>query len=248
MSETPVAPVARSEKEAAFHDARIEQEGEQRLSYAYTSVGDVYEFTQVPGPLQNLAILELGCFRGDRASSLREQPVQYRGIDISSAAIEYCQALSLPDNFVFTVDDANALGSVPDASIDYAFGQGVLHHLELPRFAQALAQKLKPDGCARFVEPAQGNWLLRAFRKLTPHLRTDDERPFDQSSIDTLQQWFDVSVRYQALLRPLLPMLAFNVRPAVRLATWLDDCLLRIPALQSQAWLLQIELRPKRRV
>lgn len=240
--ESGAAP-SRAQREAAFHDARINIPDESRFNYAYRSVADVYRFSSVPHECRRKRVLEVGCFRGQEAVALTEFSGHYRGIDISQAAIEYCGALGLPGNFSFCVDDANVLDTVADASIDYAFGHGVLHHLELARFAPALARKLAPGGFARFVEPAQGNILLRTFRRLTPRLRTADEYPFDRGCIHTLERHFDVSVTHHALMRPYLPMLFLNASTVTHAARWCDDRLLRHRVLQDQAWLMQIEMR-----
>lgn len=245
MNDQPHAASSRAQSEADFHDARINTPDEKRLSYAYASVADVYRFVDVPRECRAGGVLEIGCFRGDQALELASFAGRYHGIDISPAAVEHCRKLGLPGQFRFDVDDANVLASVADASVDYAFGNGVLHHLELERFGPALAAKLVPGGRARFVEPAQGNLLLRTFRRLTPQLRTPDEHPFDDDAIRSLQRYFDVRVSYHALVRPYLPMLLANHRLAVRAAKWLDDRLLKAPMMQGQAWLLQIELQAR---
>lgn len=233
---------ARLSSEASFHDARINTPDEHRLGYAYASVADVYEFCAVPRSCRQAAVLEVGCFRGDEAMRLEDFAGRYTGIDISPAAIEHCRTLGLPSNMAFRVDDANVLGTIEDASVDYAFGNGVLHHLDLARFAPALAGKLSPEGYARFIEPAQGNLPLRLFRKLTPQLRTPDEHPFDRAAIDLLRRHFSVRIAYKALLRPWVPMLLLNNHAATRVSSWIDDQILKHRLLQSQAWLLQVEL------
>ena len=237
---------ARARIEAEFHDARIHVEDEDRLGYAYASVADVYEFGAVPEECMDRTVLEIGCFRGDQASALRGFRGRYVGIDISPAAIAHCTELGLPAEFEFRVDDANVLAGMADGEVDYAFGHGVLHHLDLARFAPALARKLSSRGFARFVEPAQGNLLLRAFRRLTPQLRTPDEYPFDRAAIALLRRHFDVRIAYQALVRPYAPMLFLNSMSVIRASRWLDDRLLRHRFFQDQAWLLQIELRKRR--
>jgi SAM-dependent methyltransferase len=238
--------LTREQKEAAFHDARIDTADETRkLGYAYASVRDVYAFTNVPPDRMAGSVLELGCFRGDRACALDGFSGRFVGIDISPSAVEHCRTRGLPSNFQFRVDNANVLATIPDESVDYAFGDGVLHHLDLELLGPALARKLSPGGYARFIEPAQGNFLLRAFRRLTPQMRTPDEHPFDRASIELLQRHFHVTIRHQALLRPLLPMLFFNSALVTRAVRWLDARLLANPFLQRQAWLLMIELRRK---
>lgn len=234
---------ARERNEAAFHDARIDDPEDRQLGFAYASVKDVYAFTNVPPDRMSGTVLELGCFRGARASQLDGFRGRFIGIDISPMAVEHCKRLQLPPHFEFRVDNANALDTLDDESIDYAFGDGVLHHLDLARMAPALARKLAPGGYARFIEPAQGNFLLRAFRMLTPKLRTPDEHPFDAEAIALLEEHFQVKIVHHGLLRPLAPMLFFNSRAVTAIARRWDDGLLRHPLLQPQAWLLQIELR-----
>lgn len=233
---------ARLNNEASFHDARINIADEHRLGYVYASVADVYEFCAVPRSCRQAAVLEVGCFRGDEATRLEDFAGSYTGIDISPAAIEHCRTLGLPSNMAFRVDDANVLGTIEDASVDYAFGNGVLHHLDLARFAPALASKLSPNGYARFIEPAQGNLPLRLFRKLTPQLRTPDEHPFDRAAIELLGRYFGVRIAYKALLRPLVPMIFLNNHMATRVSSWIDNRILKHPVFQGQAWLLQVEL------
>lgn len=239
----------RAMTEAAFHDDRVRREGAERarLRYAYVSVTDVYEFTRLPQCLMNKRVLEVGCFCGEQARLLTGFKGRYLGIDISSAAIDVCRKQGLAPNFVFEVDDANYLRLVQNQSIDYAFGQGVLHHLDLKTFSASLAAKLAPGGLARFVEPAQGGFALRLFRRLSPKLRTPDERPLDESAIQLLSETFSVRVTYHALLRPLLPMLSFNASFVMEACKELDRRLLKSRFLQSQAWLMQLELRLKTR-
>jgi len=238
--------LTREQKEAAFHDARIDSPDETRkLGYAYASVKDVYGYTNVPLDRLDRSVLELGCFRGDRARAIDGFSGSFVGIDISPSAVDHCRTLGLPANFDFRVDNANELATIPDGSVDYAFGDGVLHHLDLAMLAPALARKLSPDGYARFIEPAQGNILLRAFRRLTPKMRTPDEHPFDQASVELLEAHLRVSITYQALLRPFLPMLFGNAEPMIRATRWLDTRLLANQRLQPQAWLLMIELRKR---
>jgi SAM-dependent methyltransferase len=235
----------REQYEAAFHDARIGTPDDRHLGYAYASVKDVYEFSNVPPDRMDGTVLELGCFRGDRARGLNGFRGQFVGIDISAAAVEHCRALGLPPRFDFRVDNANELATIPDHSVDYAFGDGVLHHLDLARLGPALARKLSAGGYARFIEPAQGNFLLRAFRKLTPKLRTPDEHPFDRASIELLERHFHVRINHHGFLRPFAPMLFFNGKAVTDAARWMDTKLLRHRLFQQQAWLLQVELRKR---
>ena len=106
-----------------------------------------------------------------------------------------------------------------------------------------MIKKLTPSGIARFVEPARGNLALRAFRALTPWLRTVEEHPLDEDTLNQLRQHFEVTVTYHALLRPFLPMLFLNHRKVTEIAKRLDAVLLRSEFWRRQAWLMQIELK-----
>lgn len=235
----------RTKSEAEFHDARIHEVDEKRLGYVYRSVADIYEFTRVPPALRDRNVLEIGCFRGDGAAGLRNFAGNYVGIDISPAAIEHCNSLGLAPNIRFMVDDASNLATVADRSVDFAFGNGVLHHLDLERFAVNFARTLAPGGCGRFIEPARGNVLVRTFRRMTPGLRTPDEHPFDAHSLSLLARHLHLEIGYHALLRPYVPMLFFNRKIATDISRWADEKLLRLQALRPQAWLLCITLRSK---
>jgi SAM-dependent methyltransferase len=117
-SSSPAASHAERERnEAAFHDARIDDDG-RKLGYAYASVKDLFGFTTVPRQFRHGSVLELGCFRGVRARALNGFPGRYTGIDISPAAVEHCKGLGLPANFEFRVDNANALVTVEDGEVD----------------------------------------------------------------------------------------------------------------------------------
>ena len=78
----------RDRTESAFHDARIDDDG-RKLGYAYASVKDVYDFTAVPREHWNDSVLELGCFRGNRALAMDGFQGRYAGIDISPGAVEH---------------------------------------------------------------------------------------------------------------------------------------------------------------
>ncbi len=234
------------QSEADFHDNRISNEKETRLGFAYKSVGDVFQF-----PLQytinnNDRILEIGCFDGKQIEILkRNQFASYVGIDISPKAIAYCKSRFSDRRLHFIVENAESLEQIANNSVNYAFGTGVLHHLNLERFSLALLRVLKTGSVARFVEPLQGPWILRLFRKMTPTLRTKDEYPFDEHSISILAKYFEVNICRCAYSRPWIPILFRNAEIATELSCWIDEKCSKIKILDGQAWLLKIELRKR---
>lgn len=232
--------------EADFHDNRITSEKEARLGFAYKSVADVFLFPLQHRIKNNESILEVGCFDGRQAGVLKSSEFEsYIGIDISPKAIEVCQSRFSDERIRFIVENAETLSQIDGESISYAFGTGVLHHLNLENFSLALRRVLKKGGVARFVEPAQGPLLLRIFRKMTPSIRTKDEFPFDDESIKTLREYFDVEVCRCAYSRPWVPILFGNSKIATVVACWIDEKCAAIKFLDNQAWLLKIELRKR---
>lgn len=230
--------------EAEFHDNRIVNEKEKRLGFAYKSVDDVFRYPLQYSIEATADILEIGCFDGAQANALKHKSFNsYVGIDISPKAIEFCKSKISDPRINFLVENAESLDNLAGNSISYAFGNGVLHHLNLEKFSEALQRVLKHGGVARFVEPAQGPWILRLFRKITPSLRTKDEYPFDESSINTLRRYFKVEVSRCGYARPWVPIIFANTKLATKVSCWIDEKCASQKVLDKQAWLLKIELR-----
>jgi SAM-dependent methyltransferase len=230
--------------EADFHDERITNEKSKRLGFAYKSVLDVFQFPVDYGFKNDEKILEIGCFNGEQVQQIKNCTFEsYLGVDISPKAIEWCKKKFLDQRIKFIVENAESLGQIPSGSVSYAFGNGVLHHLDLVKFSQALNRVMMKGGVARFVEPAQGPWPLRLFRKITPKLRTPDEYPFDQDSIKILSKYFDVKIYRSAYTRPWIPILFCNRLLAIKFSSWLDKKISERMIFDDQAWLLKIELK-----
>lgn len=232
--------------EANFHDSRIINEKEKRLGFAYASVHDVFCFTLQYFTRSDEKILEIGCFDGQQADALKRNSFEsYIGVDISPKAIDVCKSRVSDKRMEFFVDDAESLNKISNEAVSYVFGSGVLHHLNLEKFSKALHRVLQKGGVARFVEPAQGPWMLKVFRKMTPSFRTKDEYPFDEASINVLRKYFDVEVYRSAYVRPWIPILFANAEFATNISRWIDKRCAAIKILDNQAWLLKIELRKR---
>jgi SAM-dependent methyltransferase len=68
----------------------------------------------------------------------------------------------------------------PDGFFDLAFGDAILHHIDLDRSGAELARVLRPGGRASFIEPLGTNPVLGFARRRLPYPgkgRTEDERP-----------------------------------------------------------------------
>ena len=233
-------------KEAEFHNDRLEREdGNDRLSYTYSSVADILN---IPTDYFNLkkpsSVIEIGCFDGVNALLVEGD---YIGIDISDKAIEHAQRKYSNDKRKFIIWDAHKLSEL-DVECDYIFGNGIIHHCDIPILSASMASVMRKGGIACFLEPMKGPPWLRLFRYLTPSIRTEDELPLTEEQIRIFDKDFYVEEKYFAVFRPILPMLFGNQKLIVWLSSKLDDLFARVaPRLYKKwAWLVVLTLKSKK--
>lgn len=92
-------------------------------------------------------VLDAGCGRGEFLDLLREQGVEYVGIDIDEGMVERCRAKGHEQ--VKLVDVNSYLEGLADGSLGAIFCAQVIEHLpygELLRFLSLSRSKLQPDG------------------------------------------------------------------------------------------------------
>ncbi len=137
-----------------------------------------------------LRILDYGCGKGENSLKCLKQGGRVEGIDISSTYIKQATKSAIdaeisPELYSFQVMDAHAM-TFEDNSFDLVFGYGILHHLDPDIALSEIHRVLKPGGRVMLQEPLAGNPLLKLFRLLTPHARSEDEEPFSKAEIDRL--------------------------------------------------------------
>jgi ubiquinone/menaquinone biosynthesis C-methylase UbiE len=166
----------------AFFDACAEQYGETHgdptslLRYRLALIRDCAHFQ--PSDV----VLEIGCGNGLHLLALADSFARGIGIDLSPAMLRVArrQVARSPSGpkLQFTVDLAEQLGSVADASIDVAFSVGVLEHtLNKGRVLASVFRVLKPGGRFICLTP-NGHclwyrWLAPLCGLETRHLSTD---------------------------------------------------------------------------
>lgn len=141
--------------------------------------------------LDGKRVLDLGCGHGERSLMLLERGADVDGIDISSVYIAEAERAARTagfpeDRYRFVAGDAHHL-PYDDTSFDSVVGNGILHHLDLDAALGEVHRVLKPGGRALFCEPLLDNPLLKVFRAVTPHARTDDELPLSAADLERIE-------------------------------------------------------------
>lgn len=123
-------------------------------------------------------------------------------------------------------------------------GKAILHHLDLGLAASEVNRLLPPGGRAAFAEPLAHHPLFWLARRLSPHMRTSDERPLALSELHAFAGRFaqaDVDVLFLlaplAYLFRLVPRGERLFRVAHRWLHALDRLVFRaMPFLRRFAW------------
>lgn len=193
------------------------------------------------GDLTGKRVLEVGCGVGTESIELARRGASVLGVDLAPSLVEEARrrasALGETGHLEFAVRPAESLADDGE-QFDVVWGNGVLHHLDLRLFKNALKSLLRPGGIAQFHEPVAHNPLLRLYRLLTPGIRTPTERPLSVTDLRTFVKGFGaVQLEFFNLVGLLLlpaPYL-LGTKPARRLLTLtrsLDRRLLRrLPGL-----------------
>lgn len=126
------------------------------------------------GKIIGKKVLELGCGDCTNAAVMAALGAQVYANDIADSSGEIIKALN--DNYDFPYPIVFVNGDfldneLPSQDFDFIIGKAFLHHLEIPverLFLGETARLLKPNGEARFFEPAVNNKLLDEMRWFMP--------------------------------------------------------------------------------
>jgi SAM-dependent methyltransferase len=250
--------MSRVEREIEFNNSQAEQEWANRRQLNHMGVGFYSKDDNSPiwGPiwpkldLRGKNVLDYGCGPGDFSVLLVNRGASVTGIDISDKFVEMAErcvpaGLTAPK---FFVRDGHNTG-FPDATFDYVFGNGILHHLDLDKAYAEIARILKPGGRAYFMEPLHGHPLVRLVRWATPESRSMDERPMTGSDISRARSYFRNVIRHDHYLFAVAaaPVHYFGAtagKVAVRVLDRFDRAAFAvIPGLGNLAWLCMIEFQ-----
>ncbi|MBV6458882.1 MAG: Ubiquinone/menaquinone biosynthesis C-methyltransferase UbiE [Fimbriimonadaceae bacterium] len=188
--------------------------------------------------------LDYACGEGHAACQCAKVAKLAIGLDISSTSIELSKTnarrLGVDDKTYFLQGDCENTG-LPDNSIDVVLCSGMLHHLDLSYAFPELRRILKPGGKILAVEALDYNPLIKAYRKLTPGLRTEWEKEHILSLADVkfARRFFDVSeIRYWNLFNlfatPFRRTRAFD--GILSVLDKVDNYMLKVPGIAQMAW------------
>ena len=126
------------------------------------------------GQLKGKRVLELGCGDCTNAAVMAVLGAEVMANDISDRSGDIINALNnsgLLRQPIRYIQGDFLEANLPAQSLDMVVGKAFIHHLDHATeeaFYQKIIQLLKPDGEARFVEPAVNNQLLDVLRWMVP--------------------------------------------------------------------------------
>jgi hypothetical protein len=198
--------------------------------------------TEYLGPVRGKNLLL--CGEGEEAVYFAREGAEVWCFDISSVRINALQDLvdrvGVADRVRLSVQPFEQLG-YPDDFFDLAFGQAIVHHVDLTL-----------GGRASFIEPLGTNPILRVARTYLPYRfkdRTEDETPVDYADIATFGAAFAKVHRREFRLLGMLRRRIIQNNSICDALDRVDGVLLALPPLRRlcmQVW-VGVEAGPQRR-
>lgn len=251
----------RKQEEVDFHNQRelhrqsldrqsFEKKYANKKWYSVTRTSEAYVSDWLRNNCPGKTALDYCCGLGGMSLRIAENGAFVHGIDISDESVttsaKRLHDAGYGDACNMQVMDAENL-TFDDDFFDVIVCSGVLHHLDLERAYPELSRALKPTGKILCIEAVGHNPFIRAYRKLTPHLRTSWEVDHILKMKDLRQagDYFDgIHVKFFHLFAigaiPFRKTPLFH--PVLSAFDALDRIALRIPGLRTMAWQMVFEL------
>ncbi len=242
-----------SREAAAGLDALIRDQAEFKKQfsnikfYSVARASEAYEYAWLKercGP--GVRVLDFACGNGENGIFAAQCGADTIGIDLSPEGIDNAnlnaRQAGVGDRCRFEVMDGENMGFADD-TFDIAVEYGALHHVDLDRALAELARVLKPEGQMVCVEALRHNPFIHAYRRRTPHLRTEweVEHILGVESLDLVRKHFrDVQVRFfhLAVLAAVPFRKSFVFRPLRRVLELVDEVILRPQAIGKYGWIM----------
>lgn len=247
--------------EVEFYDQKYDGGGqgrgrlEQWLISMAPALPEANHFKRLLGALGNidgLRVFEIGCGPGDFTFQLASRGARVLASDISAKAVDRARERNrdfIPHQVEIERIDLSQV-SAAERSFDLVTGIDILHHLDLQTSAMNISKVLKPGGRAVFIEPLAHNPISNIWRRLTPSIRTSNERPLSYAEIEEFGRPFSACSYSEFQLVTLLSSLAFLLtqsqqakkRSAKLLAAIEPQVLAWVPMLRRFSGMVMIEL------
>lgn len=181
--------------EAEFHDRWAEDlnfdEIDPDITFLAPTALECRYILSEMGDLQGKHILDLGCGCGESAVFFAKQGAVVSACDISPKFIEVTHQLAKHHGVgVQAVVCPSERLPFADASFDYVFANGVLHHVDIPPTMLEIKRVLKPRGRGFFIEPLPYNPLINVYRMIAHEVRTPHERPLGVGDMKKIKAAF----------------------------------------------------------
>ncbi len=213
--------------------------------YAATGLSKAYVDRWIDTHARGKVFLDYACGNGFNAIRAAKAGARHAvGIDISAVSVRNARADAAAagvSNVTFVQADAEQT-MLPDRSVDTVVCSGMLHHLDLSYAFPELRRILAPGGRILAVEALDYNPVIKAYRLLTPAMRTEWEKAHILSLADVrfARRFFNVAeIRYWHIFS----ILGARVPALLPLFNLMDRGATRIPLLKLMAWIFTFELR-----
>lgn len=195
-----------TKKEQDWHNKRFSEAKDPRNAlgkyYSVTVNAKKYLDDELRNYSDNLKLLEYGCGTGGNLEFYNTLGFKIYGIDISEEGIKKAiqNAKIKKIQAEYFVDDAHST-HFDGSEFDVIVGNGIIHHLDIEQSMVEINRLLKnKGGKALFFEPMGHNPSINLYRKLTPKMRTIDERPLTTNDFLIMKKYFNVDVKHFCFL------------------------------------------------
>jgi 2-polyprenyl-3-methyl-5-hydroxy-6-metoxy-1,4-benzoquinol methylase len=160
--------------------------------------------------LKGKTVLDLGCGAGEASVYFAGLGAKVSAADISSEYLSLAEKLAQKFNVKINTFKLKAEAlDFNDASFDFVYGFGVLHHVEMIPAIKEVHRVLSRNGIAIFIEPLSYNPLINIYRVLANKVRTPDEKPLNLKDIKSIKQIFPKMEHQEFQLFTLLIFIYF---------------------------------------
>lgn len=245
---------SRKKEEADFHDYSHDMttELENKKFYKTTQLSSDYLEKWLKDNVKDKIFLDYACGNGVTANKAAIFGSAFTiGIDISPGSISNAQNLAKKyshDKITrFFVGDCENTG-LPDNSIDVILCAGMLHHLDLNYAYPEMHRILKTGGKIIALEALAYNPIIKAYRMLTPEMRTEWEKHHILSMRDVklASKFFKIkNVKFWHITSFAAAFLG-SPKWILSFLDSVDSVLTKIPLIKLLSWQFTFELEKEK--